>query len=189
MMQAICLTALKTMTCSCHLMRLPSFTSSLTPSTRWARNIHDAVQAGGTFEHSHVNPNHFGAPGSRDETGFFGSHQSLSPLSNVVLPANAAVATGSSVTTLVTVNVPAIQGTLQVQPSGDLRPCTWRNNGGVMCGEMLSFNCQGHLATAHGITEMSRTTLVLCGACGSTLTRGSFLRHFREVHLRYPREN
>ncbi|KAI6018824.1 hypothetical protein EDC04DRAFT_2902106 [Pisolithus marmoratus] len=86
---------------------------------------HDAVQAGGpigTFEHSHVNPNHFGALGSRGGTGFFGSHQSLSPLSNVVLPANAAVATGSSVTTLVTANVPAIQGPLQVQPSGDLRP-------------------------------------------------------------------
>ncbi|KAI6018840.1 hypothetical protein EDC04DRAFT_449415 [Pisolithus marmoratus] len=259
---------------------------------------HDAVEAGepaGTFEHSHVNPNHFGAVGFRDETGFFGSHQSLSPLSNVVLPpghvhserspapvtppivrniadetvtsagtipffhrttvqpgrdenregthsdyqdglqhtehhdevpcsnfrnaptqitapvvsdpviqvppvyptpshghqgpANAAVATGSSVTTLVTANVPAIQGPLQIQPSGDLRPCTWRNNQGEICGEMLSYECAGHLATAHGITKMSRTTLVLCGACGSTLTRGSFLRHFREVHLRYPREN
>ncbi|KAI6046976.1 hypothetical protein EDC04DRAFT_2625929 [Pisolithus marmoratus] len=74
------------------------------------------------------------------------------------------------------------------QSSCALRPCKWKDNQGVECGELVSRNCQEHLASDHGIVKMSSVTLVKCGACDEEMKRKSFLRHFRERHLGFRRE-
>ncbi|KAI6046971.1 hypothetical protein EDC04DRAFT_951382 [Pisolithus marmoratus] len=73
------------------------------------------------------------------------------------------------------------------QVLGDLRPCVWKDNHGHECGELLGWDCQGHLAFAHGITNMAGSTLVTCGACDRQLKRESFLRHYRVRDLGFPR--
>ena len=67
-------------------------------------------------------------------------------------------------------------------------PCGWKVNG-VLCGVDITYDCQHHLATVHGITNMQAQTLVRCGWCGRLKRRGCLLRHVREVHLRVPRWN
>ncbi|KAI6018816.1 hypothetical protein EDC04DRAFT_444895 [Pisolithus marmoratus] len=74
------------------------------------------------------------------------------------------------------------------QSLGDLRPCPWKDNQGKICGKFVGRNCQRHLASAHGIVKISRRTLVRCGACDLWRMRSSFLRHFREKHLKFGRQ-
>ncbi|KAI6146910.1 hypothetical protein BKA82DRAFT_4157182 [Pisolithus tinctorius] len=73
------------------------------------------------------------------------------------------------------------------QSFSDPRPCPWRDEQEVICNELVSWDCQDHLASAHGIVNISGSTLVTCGACDLQLKRESLLRHFREVDLRFRR--
>ncbi|KAI5992911.1 hypothetical protein EDD15DRAFT_955998 [Pisolithus albus] len=72
--------------------------------------------------------------------------------------------------------------------SGDLKPCEWRNDQGGICGELLGRDCERHLALAHRIRGLPADMVVVCGACGEGKKRKFFVRHFREVHLRIPRQ-
>ncbi|KAI6018828.1 hypothetical protein EDC04DRAFT_2741379 [Pisolithus marmoratus] len=87
----------------------------------------------------------------------------LGPLSG---DAGAVVTTGSSVTAL----------------------CPLRDGQGGICRTLLGYHCQDHLASAHGIHNMSGRTPVRCDACNSTVNRESIVRHIREVHLGFPRK-
>ncbi|KIN99276.1 hypothetical protein M404DRAFT_815242 [Pisolithus tinctorius Marx 270] len=73
------------------------------------------------------------------------------------------------------------------QSFSDPRPCPWRDEQEVICNELVSWDCQDHLASSHGIVNISGSTLVTCGACDLQLKRESLLRHFREVDLRFRR--
>ncbi|KAI6117382.1 hypothetical protein EDD16DRAFT_1520066 [Pisolithus croceorrhizus] len=73
------------------------------------------------------------------------------------------------------------------QSSGDLKPCKWRNNRGGICGELVGWHCQDHLAHAHGIFRIPSSRSIECGACGEQQKRKYILRHFREVHLEFRR--
>ncbi|KAI6022209.1 hypothetical protein PISMIDRAFT_24164 [Pisolithus microcarpus 441] len=73
------------------------------------------------------------------------------------------------------------------QSSGDLRQCEWIVDHGRICGEFLGWECQDHLASAHGIRNISAHKIIVCGACGKKEKRKFFVRHFREVHLHFRR--
>ncbi|KAL4071184.1 hypothetical protein V8B97DRAFT_512010 [Scleroderma yunnanense] len=67
------------------------------------------------------------------------------------------------------------------------KQCGWRDAHGSICGIEITYRCQSHFATAHGIINLSTKTNVWCRWCDSKVRRGCFLRHVREVHLRVPR--
>ncbi|KAI5997435.1 hypothetical protein EDD15DRAFT_343228 [Pisolithus albus] len=73
------------------------------------------------------------------------------------------------------------------QSSGNLKPCEWRNNQGGICGELLGWSCESHLASEHGIRGLPAYKVIICGACGEGKKRKFFVRHFREVHLGFRR--
>ncbi|KAI5997427.1 hypothetical protein EDD15DRAFT_342268 [Pisolithus albus] len=99
---------------------------------------------------------------------------------------------------------PASASDLQQSPSGffaaapqmptpsqefadDRQPCGWRGNRGDTCNVLIGYHCEAHLASAHGIVDMSRTRIVKCGRCGKRMGRRSILRHYRERHLGFRR--
>ncbi|KAI6125577.1 hypothetical protein EDD16DRAFT_422990 [Pisolithus croceorrhizus] len=72
--------------------------------------------------------------------------------------------------------------------SDDPRRCQWKDNQGNICGELVGWNCQGHLASAHEIVNISSDKSVKCGACGEEKKRKFILRHNRERHLGFRRQ-
>ena len=68
-------------------------------------------------------------------------------------------------------------------------PCGWKEANGDPCGIDITYDCQHHLATVHGITNLQAQTPVTCGWCGCLKRRSCLLRHVREVHLKVPRWN
>ncbi|KAI5992915.1 hypothetical protein EDD15DRAFT_2367678 [Pisolithus albus] len=74
------------------------------------------------------------------------------------------------------------------QSSGDLRQCEWIVDHERICGELVGWECQHHLASAHGIRKISAHEIIVCGACGRKEKRKFFVRHFREVHLHFRRQ-
>ncbi|KAI6142149.1 hypothetical protein BKA82DRAFT_336107 [Pisolithus tinctorius] len=119
--------------------------------------------------------------------------------------ASSVVTFGSSVATLATANMtsspseasqihPSITGPSTFATSGlpqqsfsDLRPCPWKDEQEGICNELVSWDCQVHLASAHGVVNMSGHTILTCGGCRSPLRRKSFLKHFRVVELGFRR--
>ncbi|KAI6137338.1 hypothetical protein F5141DRAFT_81100 [Pisolithus sp. B1] len=82
----------------------------------------------------------------------------------------------------------APQNPISSQESADDRwPCGWRGKHGGTCNVLIGYRCEAHLASAHGIVNMSRTQIVECGHCGKHLRRQSILRHYREKHLGFHR--
>lgn len=81
----------------------------------------------------------------------------------------------------------ATLGSPQVTSQPDRKPCEWKSNQGGMCGELVGWHCERHLADVHGIADMASNKLVTCGACGKGMKRKSILRHFREKHLGFRR--
>ncbi|KAI6018802.1 hypothetical protein EDC04DRAFT_2042023 [Pisolithus marmoratus] len=80
------------------------------------------------------------------------------------------------------------QGPTSSQVSTDDRwPCGWRDKGRGTCDVLIGYYCEAHLASAHGIVNMSRTQPVECGRCGKRMERRSILRHYREKHLGFRR--
>ncbi|KAI6046975.1 hypothetical protein EDC04DRAFT_3136207 [Pisolithus marmoratus] len=73
------------------------------------------------------------------------------------------------------------------QSFGDLRPCRWQDEQGDVCRALVGRNCQDHLRSAHGISNIPSSRLVMCRTCGSQVKRKYFLRHFREVDLGFRR--
>ncbi|KAI5997439.1 hypothetical protein EDD15DRAFT_2194513 [Pisolithus albus] len=73
------------------------------------------------------------------------------------------------------------------QSSGDSRQCEWIVDHERICGELVGWECQHHLASAHGIFKIPSTEFVRCGVCGKLRKRKFILRHFRETHLGFPR--
>ncbi|KAI6022334.1 hypothetical protein PISMIDRAFT_16121 [Pisolithus microcarpus 441] len=71
--------------------------------------------------------------------------------------------------------------------SGDLRACEWRNDQGDICGVLVGWHCERHLAFAFEIRELPSLTVIVCGACGEEKKRKFIVRHFRDVHLRFLR--
>jgi len=69
------------------------------------------------------------------------------------------------------------------------KPCGWRRPDGTLCGAEVTYQCQGHLAMAHGITKLSGKAPVWCKWCrpDHQIKRDGLLRHVREVHLGVPR--
>ncbi|KIM54467.1 hypothetical protein SCLCIDRAFT_377200 [Scleroderma citrinum Foug A] len=67
--------------------------------------------------------------------------------------------------------------------------CGWRSQDGTPCGTVITYSCQGHFALAHGITQLSGQTHLLCRWChpAHQIKREHLLRHIREVHLGFPR--
>ena len=63
--------------------------------------------------------------------------------------------------------------------------CSWRDEGGTICGKRITKNnCGVHLA-CHGIKRMSSDHTIKCRACipPKSMKRESILRHFVEVHI------
>ncbi|KAI6020691.1 hypothetical protein BKA83DRAFT_1428685 [Pisolithus microcarpus] len=73
------------------------------------------------------------------------------------------------------------------ESADDRQPCGWRGDHGDTCKILVSYHCEAHLASAHGIVDMSRTRIVKCGRCGKRMGRRSILRHYREIHLGFHR--
>ncbi|KAI6046934.1 hypothetical protein EDC04DRAFT_2887404 [Pisolithus marmoratus] len=69
----------------------------------------------------------------------------------------------------------------------DRWPCGWRDKGRGTCDVLIGYYCEAHLASAHGVVNMSRTQPVECGRCGKRMGRRSILRHYREKHLGFRR--
>lgn len=63
--------------------------------------------------------------------------------------------------------------------------CGWRTSSGTPCGTMITYQCQNHFATVHGITKLPGRTFVACRWCypDHQLRRECVLRHIREVHM------
>ncbi|KAI6117385.1 hypothetical protein EDD16DRAFT_1707701 [Pisolithus croceorrhizus] len=72
--------------------------------------------------------------------------------------------------------------------SDDLRLCQWKDTQGNICGKLVGWNCQDHLASAHRIVNISSDKSVKCGACGEEKKRKFILRHIRERHLGFRRQ-
>ncbi|KAI6022203.1 hypothetical protein PISMIDRAFT_14167 [Pisolithus microcarpus 441] len=73
------------------------------------------------------------------------------------------------------------------ESADDRQPCGWRGKHGDICNVLIGYHCKAHLASAHGIVDMSRTQIVKCGRCGKRMGRRSILRHYREKHLGFHR--
>ncbi|KAL4080020.1 hypothetical protein V8B97DRAFT_680584 [Scleroderma yunnanense] len=65
--------------------------------------------------------------------------------------------------------------------------CGWTDEHGTMCNIAITYRCQHHFATVHGITKLSANTIITCRWCYSNIRRHCFLRHVREAHLKVPR--
>lgn len=86
---------------------------------------------------------------------------------------------------------PTSTHTSSIMPSYRIeqKPCGWKGADGNICGKMIDSNCQNHFVV-HGIVNLPANVIVTCGWCMSDnkMTRGSILRHIREVHLGIPRQ-
>ncbi|KAI6018807.1 hypothetical protein EDC04DRAFT_443909 [Pisolithus marmoratus] len=69
----------------------------------------------------------------------------------------------------------------------DRWPCGWTDKGRDACNVLIGYYCETHLASAHGVVNMSRTQTIECGRCGRRMGRRSILRHYREKHLGFRR--
>ncbi|KAI6046919.1 hypothetical protein EDC04DRAFT_3136189 [Pisolithus marmoratus] len=72
------------------------------------------------------------------------------------------------------------------------KPCGWRGDNGRKCGMLIKYDdCAGHFAAVHDIENITWNAQIFCQWCSSEtqrkVIRKNFLRHLREVHLRYPR--
>ncbi|KAI6104478.1 hypothetical protein EDD16DRAFT_1707675 [Pisolithus croceorrhizus] len=69
--------------------------------------------------------------------------------------------------------------------------CGWIEPDGKTCDERIDYRCEGHFATAHGIQNMSWDVKAKCRWCPASakkeVKRKSFIRHIREVHMKYQR--
>ncbi|KAI5997418.1 hypothetical protein EDD15DRAFT_2194498 [Pisolithus albus] len=68
--------------------------------------------------------------------------------------------------------------------------CGWIEPDGKTCNQRIDYNCEGHFATAHGIRNMSRHIKIECCWCppnAKKVNRKGFIRHLREVHMKYRR--
>ncbi|KAI6104774.1 hypothetical protein EDD16DRAFT_255286 [Pisolithus croceorrhizus] len=69
--------------------------------------------------------------------------------------------------------------------------CGWIEPDGKTCDERIDYHCEGHFATAHGIQNMSWDVKAECRWCPASakkeVKRKSFIRHIREVHMKYRR--
>ncbi|KAI6094439.1 hypothetical protein EV401DRAFT_1294503 [Pisolithus croceorrhizus] len=76
-------------------------------------------------------------------------------------------------------------------PLSALHPCGWVKEDGTRCNIHITYDCAGHLATAHNIRQQGRRLKVLCCWCDlpRPIRRSSMLRHVREVHLKCPRSS
>ncbi|KAI6038155.1 hypothetical protein EDC04DRAFT_2042809 [Pisolithus marmoratus] len=83
-------------------------------------------------------------------------------------------------------DVPQAPTSSQVS-TDDRWPCGWRDKGRDVCDVLIGYYCEAHLASAHGIVNMSRTQTIECGRCGKSMGRRSILRHYREKHLGFRR--
>ena len=73
-----------------------------------------------------------------------------------------------------------------LEPSRPLHMrCGWRTSSGTPCGTMITYRCQHHFATVHGIINLPARTFVACRWCypDRQLRRQCFIRHIREVHM------
>ncbi|KAI6159376.1 hypothetical protein EDD17DRAFT_901312 [Pisolithus thermaeus] len=84
-------------------------------------------------------------------------------------------------------SVTSVSPQVTSQSSGDLRGCEWKNGDGDVCGKPVGWECQHHLASAHGIRKIPADAILICGVCGEKRKRKFFVRHFREKHLRFRR--
>ncbi|KAI6002651.1 hypothetical protein F5J12DRAFT_208689 [Pisolithus orientalis] len=127
----------------------------------------------------------------------------LGPFSN---DASAIVTSATSVGSLATTDMPAFPseisqvhpipihftnatalGAPQVTSQPYRRPCEWKNNERRICGELVGWHCQDHLAVVHGIISISGSTRITCGVCGEKKKRKFILRHFREKYIGFHR--
>ncbi|KAI6116568.1 hypothetical protein EV401DRAFT_46487 [Pisolithus croceorrhizus] len=71
-------------------------------------------------------------------------------------------------------------------PLSALHPCGWVKADGTRCNIHITYDCAGHLTTAHNIRQQGRRLKDLCCWCGlpRPIRRSSMLRHVREVHLK-----
>ncbi|KAI5983313.1 hypothetical protein EDC04DRAFT_2838140 [Pisolithus marmoratus] len=71
-------------------------------------------------------------------------------------------------------------------------PCGWVNPNGMRCNMFIGYDCKEHFATVHGIKNISSKEKIPCHWCRlDTRQRGGrkgFLRHIREVHMKFRRE-
>lgn len=69
--------------------------------------------------------------------------------------------------------------------------CGWIKPDGMVCNKPIGYHCESHFATAHGITNMSSEARVRCRWCPlgaqKEMNRKGFIRHVREVHMKYQR--
>ncbi|KAL4071185.1 hypothetical protein V8B97DRAFT_1964897 [Scleroderma yunnanense] len=87
-------------------------------------------------------------------------------------------------------NVPPTALELSTSRDGTVsKQCGWRDKHGTTCGVTITYQCQPHLAMAHGITKLSSNVIVSCKWCDpdNKMRRRCILRHIREVHLGVPR--
>ncbi|KAI6002647.1 hypothetical protein F5J12DRAFT_783808 [Pisolithus orientalis] len=74
-------------------------------------------------------------------------------------------------------------GTPQVTPQPYRRPCEWKDNKGRICGELVGWYCQDHLAIVHGIVNISGSTHVTCGACSEKKIRLTYTAKRNPIQL------
>ncbi|KAI6046906.1 hypothetical protein EDC04DRAFT_2624942 [Pisolithus marmoratus] len=71
-------------------------------------------------------------------------------------------------------------------------PCGWVNPNGMRCNMFIGYDCKEHFATVHGIKNISSKEIIPCLWCrlDTRKRRGrkGFLRHIREVHMKFRRE-
>ncbi|KAI6038147.1 hypothetical protein EDC04DRAFT_3090947 [Pisolithus marmoratus] len=70
--------------------------------------------------------------------------------------------------------------------------CGWQDDNGRECGMPIAFDdCADHLATVHGIKNITWDVKVVCHWCSSNtqkkVIRKNLLRHLKEVHFGCPR--
>ncbi|KAI5994230.1 hypothetical protein EDC04DRAFT_1242522 [Pisolithus marmoratus] len=73
----------------------------------------------------------------------------------------------------------------------DRTACGWIEPNGAPCNKPIGYHCQGHFATAHGVKDISSGVKVRCRWCPLSaqkeVGRKGFIRHLREVHMKYLR--
>ncbi|KAI6139219.1 hypothetical protein BKA82DRAFT_1007480 [Pisolithus tinctorius] len=69
--------------------------------------------------------------------------------------------------------------------------CGWINPDGMVCNKPIDYHCEGHFATAHGITKLPSVVKIECRWCTASarkeVKRKGFIRHVREAHMKYQR--
>lgn len=64
--------------------------------------------------------------------------------------------------------------------------CEGRCTNGRLCNQPISFDsCADHLDQYH---DTSRSKSILCPWCTRSTSRKNLVRHYQEVHLRFPRQ-